>query len=155
MTDDPSLKTLLAWFASEVSDSIPVRLTSRETNEGGTPEWSGGLRHYLTGNPCATDKDGWVTSRLRCRLSGLYRHGGQDKHRAEFLYRLAASNGDWLTAVRSKNYSTSHWPEHECQAYAHASLRILWRLMQSEPVRYVPGPRIEKSESQHRAEEAA
>jgi hypothetical protein len=162
MTDEPkSLGQYVAWYRREVADlPVPIRLHSRDTDSGGTPDWSGGLRAWLSGNPCSVDREGYVISWLRCRLGELYRHGGKDKRRSEFLWRLAYNDGDWLTAVRSSSradrqgeYTRSHWPETECARYAEASLRILWRLMQSEPVRYVRPP-VEKSESQHRAEEA-
>ena len=159
MTGEPrNLSALIRWYSEAVGDAIPTRLHSRQMSEGGTPEWHAAFRAWLLAHPAATAREGYIRSPLRYWLWVLHRNGGRDKRRAEFLWRLAYADGDDMDAVHGR-LSMSEWGQDMAEAYAIASLRILWRMMQSEPVKFERGPSTVvdqgKSESQHRAEEAA
>jgi len=151
------LAALVRWFLAESADDIPARTHNRETDAGGVPEWHAAFRAWLTAPPDAVDKEGYVRSPLRFWLWKMRGNGGKDSRRAEFLFRLAVLGGDWQEAVHARR-SMSKWKGDMAEAYALASLRIFWRLMQQEPRKFVGDPkglaerRIGKSEAQHAAE---
>lgn len=159
MTDEPkNLAGLLHWYRDMVGDRIPARLHDRDTDGGGNPQWHSAFRAYLTAHPRATDREGYVRDPLSFWLWTLSRSGGKNKRRAEFLYRLAVLDFDWLEAVHARR-SMSKWADDMAEDYALASLRKLWRMCQTEPQPHVREPRTVvdqgKSEAQHHAEGAA
>ncbi len=153
MNDEPqSLSALLHWFRGVVGDRIPIRIHNRDTDDGGYLQWHGAFRAYLTAHPMATDREGFIRDPLAFWLWQMSRKGAKAKRRGEFLFRLASLDFDWLEAVHGRR-QMSAWSADMAEDYAHASLRILWRMYQSEPVKF-ERKRIEKSEAQVSAEEA-
>ncbi len=154
MTDEPqSLAALLHWYRGVVGDRIiPIRIHNRDTDDGGYLQWHGAFRAYLTAHPMATDREGFIRDPLAFHLWQMAGKGAKGNRRAEFLYRLACLDFDWLAAVHARP-KMSGLAVDMCEAYAHASLRILWRMCQSEPVKFER--KTEKSEAQLDAEEAA
>jgi hypothetical protein len=142
---------LVRWFREASSDDLPVRTHSRDTDAGGVPDWHASFRAWLTAHPTAVDREGHVRSPFRFHLWVMSRGGWSGRVRAQFLYRLAVLDGDWLAAVRVAQMLTEDG-EVMARDFATETLRQFWRRMQSEPRREVGGP---KSESQHRAEEAS
>ena len=154
MNDEPKrLDDLIVFYRDVVGDSIPGRLHNRDTDDGGNPQWHGAFRAYLTAHPRTTDREGYVRDPLAFWLWTLQRGGPKNRRRALFLYRLARLDFDWLEAVHARR-SMSQWREDMAEDYAEASLRVLWRKMQEEPVLYVKPP-IDKSDAQRDAEAAA
>ena len=154
MSSEPtSLHSLIAWYREAVDDTIPTRLHNRDIDDGGNPQWHGQFRAYLTAHPCVTDKEGYVRDKLAFWLWTMSRGGPKNKRRAEFLHRLAVLDFDWLEAVHARR-SMSKWAGDMAEDYTVASLRILWRKMQSEPEIRVRPP-VDKSDAQKDAEAAA
>ena len=148
-----TLSPLIAWYQGVVSDAIPVRVHNRLTDAGGAPEWHGEFRAFLTAHPKAIDKEGYVRDPLAFWLWTMHRGGPKNKRRALFLFRLAHLDFDWLEAVHARK-SMSKWREDMAEDYTVASLRVLWRRMQSEPEIRVRPPK-DKSDAQKDAEAAA
>jgi hypothetical protein len=133
------------------ADDIPARIHSRDIDAGGAPQWHGAFRAWLTAPPSAVDREGHVRSPFRFWLWVMAGEGRSGRVRAEFLHRLAMFDGDWLAAIRVVTPVTDDG-EVMARDFAVVSLQRFWRNMQTEPRRMEGGP---KSESQHRAEEAA
>ena len=146
------LAGLIGWFMGEVADDIPVRLHSRDTADDGDPEWHPAFRRYIAGHPGAYDRDGEVHSPLRFWLWVMQGESWENRVMAEFLYRLARYEGDYLEAVRVVQPLTEDG-EILARSFARDALRRFWRRMQTTPRR---GVRVrDKSEAQHAAEEGA
>ena len=173
MTDD-SLRPLLAWFASEVSDAIPIRLVSRDLDAGGAPELHAAFLAWLDAPDTALDREGYVKFPFRYWVWRMGDGDGRAGKRARFCWLLAACDFDWRRAVRLNLGDT---PEDAAHTYVIATLSRLRGLMYDrdgtphQPVVTKRGACAEKgcqnktshyrcrdhekSESQHRAEEAA
>ena len=146
---EPShLAALVRWFMDAAQDDIPVRIHSRDTDDGGTPQWHGSFRVWLMAHPAVTDREGYVRSPFRFWLWVMRGESRQGRVGAEFLYRLAVFEGDWLTAARTITPLTDDG-EVMARAFALMTLQAFWRRMQTEPRRPAPKP---KSEAQHVAE---
>ena len=146
------LPALVRWFMLAAQDDIPVRIHSRETAENGNPEWHARFRAWLMAHPRTFDRDGDVISPFRFWLFVMKSESRQGRVAAEFLYRLACLDGDWLEACRTITPLTEDG-EVMARAFAVTSLQVFWRRMQSTPRRFVSGP--DKSEAQHAAESGA
>jgi hypothetical protein len=143
------LAALVRWFMDAAADDIPVRLHSRDTADDGDPEWHPRFRAYLMAHPAAVDREGHVRSPFRWWLWIMRNEGRENRVMADYLYRLARFDGDWLAAARSITPLTEDG-EIIAKAFAVAALQRFWRRMATEPRRHV-----EKSEAQHTAEESA
>lgn len=145
------LAALVKWFMDAAADDIPRRMHSRAYNEMGTPEWHGSFRAWLMSHPATTDDDGYVMSPFRFWMWEMKSEGRAARIGAEYLYRLACLDGDWLAAARTITPLTEDG-EMMARAFALLTLQGFWRRMQSEPRKFVRRP---KSEAQLTAEEAA
>jgi len=153
MTGEPKhLAALVHWFMGAAADDIPARLHSRDTAEDGDPEWHAAFRAYLMAHPGAVDREGHVRSPLRFWLWIMTNEGRENRVMADYLYRLARLDGDWLAAARTITPLTDDG-EVMARSFALAALQRFWRRMQTEPRRHIREP--QKSEAQHSAEEAA
>ena len=146
------LPALVRWFMLAAQDDIPVRIHSRETAEDGDPEWHASFRSWLTAHEAAVDREGNIRSPFRFWLWIMGNEGRENRVMADYLYRLAHCNGDWLAAARSITPLTEDG-EVMAKAFAVAALQRFWRRMATEPRRHVREP--QKSEAQHVAEESA
>jgi len=145
------LAALVRWFMDAAADDIPIRLHSRDTADDGDPEWHPRFRAYLMAHPAAVDREGHVRSPFRFWLWVMRGESRQGRVGADFLYRLAVLEGDWLSAARTIT-PLSRDGEIIARAFAVATLQAFWRRMQTEPRRHVSGP---KSEAQAVAETSA
>lgn len=153
MSGEPRhLAALVRWYMDAVGDDIPVRLHSRDTAEDGDPEWHPAFRAWLMAHPAAVDREGYVRSPLKFWLWLMTNEGRENRVMADFLYRLARLEGDWLAAARTITSLTDDG-EVMARVFAVATLQKFWRRMQTEPRRHVREP--QKSEAQHAAEENA
>jgi len=144
------LAALVRWFMDEAESAVPVRLHSRDTADDGDPEWHASFRRYILGHPGITDDDGDILSPFRWYLWVLERGGLSGRIRAEFLYRLAMLEGDWLTAARTFTPLTEEG-EVLVRPFAVETLQMFWRMMQTTPRKNVQ-PSREKSDAQLDAE---
>ena len=144
------LAGLVRWFMAAARDDVPLRIHSRDTADDGDPEWHPSFTAWLVAHPAAVDREGHVKSPFRFWLWVMRGQGQSGRVRAEFLYRLACLEGDWLAAARTIT-PLSDDGEVVARDFAVASLQQFWRRMQSEPRRHVREP--QKSEAQHAAEE--
>jgi hypothetical protein len=174
VTDEqPSLSSLVRWFASEVGDAIPVRLHSRDTDSGGVPEFHQAFVQWLDAPDGALDREGYIKFPLRYWISRMGDQGRAGK-RARFCWLLAQCDFDWRRAAFLNKSAADDDAAHD---YARATLLRLRGLMYDadgtphQPVISKRGQCAEKgcvnktshyrcrdhekSESQHRAEEAA
>ena len=152
MTSQPThLAALVRWYMDATSDDIPVRLHNRETADDGAPQMHPSLRAYLMAHPAAYDREGHVRSPFRFWLWVMRGESRQGRVGAEFLYRLACLEGDWLAAARTITPLTDDG-EVMARAFAVVTLQAFWRRMQTEPRRHARAP---KSEAQHAADSAA
>lgn len=152
MQGEPThLAALVRWFMDEAAADIPVRLHSRDTAEDGDPEWHASFRSYLMAHPAAVDREGEVRSPFRFWLWIMRGESRQGRVGADFLFRLAYLQGDWLAAVKTLTPLTEDG-EVMARVYALSTLQAFWRRMQCEPRRMARAP---KSEAQVAAEEAA
>jgi len=152
MKGEPThLAALVRWFMEVAAEDIPCRLHSRDTDAGGTPQWHGSFRARLTAHPAAVDREGHVRSPFRFWLWVMRGESRQGRVGAEFLYRLACLEGDWLAASRTIT-PLSDDGEIMARAFALVTLQAFWRRMQTAPRRPASKP---KSDAQHAAEEAA
>lgn len=146
------LAGLIRWFMDEAEHDTPGRLHSREIADDGDFEWHASFRAYLMAHPGATDREGEVRSPFRFWLWVMQGEGLENRVMAEFLYRLARCDGDYIDAVRVVQPLTEDG-EVIARSFALVALQRFWRRMQTTPRRAVR-PK-EKSEAQHAAEEGA
>jgi hypothetical protein len=144
------LAALVRWFMDAARDDIPIRIHSRDTAEDGDPQWHPSFQTWLLAHPAATDREGHVKSPFRFWMWVMSREGRDNRVMAEWLYEVACAEGDWLGCCRRMTPLTDDG-EVMARAFAVTALQRFWRYMQRDP--YPNAPR--KSESQHRAEEAA
>jgi len=130
------LGELIRWFRRETELAYPARIHSRDYSEGGTPEWHGAFRAWLLAHPGSTDREGDIKNPYRFWLWSMANGGRSGRVGAEYLYRLACLDGDWLAAARTFTPLTAEG-EHLARAYAIATLRRFWRRMQTVPHREV------------------
>lgn len=158
MTDEPkSLSSLISWFRHEWQAEMGTgKIHSRDTDEGGAPDWHARFKALI-------EAENLRSFPVRYHLAGMARASRRGTRRAEFIFRLACTDYDVLATVRAT--SPAGFDEHGedwALDYAEMCLRRLWRKVtdvaandpsDGRPRRYLP--RTGKSESQHRAEEAA
>lgn len=161
MTEPPkSLSALVRWFAEAWAAEMPQRLHSRDMDEGGNPQWHAAFRSYLAG--LDEDKEGDITRPVRTHWRQLAHSSGRGGRRARWLFVLACSGFDWLVACRRIGPidGLGAWGDDMALDYATATLAGFYERCRSEPRKFVRAPRgalsrVGKSESQHKAEEAA
>ena len=147
MTGEPThLAALVRWFMLAAQDDIPVRIHSRETAEDGDPEWHASFRSWLMAHPAAVDREGHVKSAFRYWLYVMHGEGRDNRVGAEFLYRMACLDGDWLAAARTITPLTRDG-ETMARAFAFVTIKRFWRYMD----RALPDPKSASSR-QHRAD---
>ena len=145
------LAALVKWFREAASDDIPTRIHSRDTADDGAPQFHPSFRSWLMAHPAAMDREGNIRSPFRFYLWRMRSESRQGRVGAEFLYRLACLDGDWLAAARTITTRTDDG-EVMARVFAVSTLQAFWRRMQTEPRRPSNKP---KSEAQHAAEEGA
>jgi len=145
------LAALSRWYMAAAADDIPVRIHSRDTADDGAPQLHPSFRGWLMAHPAACDREGHVRSPFRFWLWVMKGESRQGRVGAEFLYRLACLDGDWLAAARLITPLTDDG-EVMARIYTVATLQAFWRRMATEPRRPAPKP---KSDAQHSAEESA
>lgn len=168
---------LAAWFRHRWAVSLPDRLHVHEFDASGSPRQTGAFVRELTsewpprgkggrpytgwdaqGEPLNIDEDGKTIDRFRYWLEWmLVRSSGREQEQAERLVRWAFLGFDARALAASETV-----PAEFMEAYLERALRTLYRHCQVEPVRFAICPECrrgtcscaDKSESQHRAEEA-
>jgi len=149
-----SLYALLQWYRGLISDRIPSSLHSRDLDDGGGPAFSGAFKSYLYAPPYGVDDEGHVLDPLKHCLWRMRKSGGKDARRAAFLYALARADFDPFLAVKA-SHDTSRYIKDMADDYARASLAILYRNFQLDPVVEDRVKPADKSEAQINAETAA
>jgi hypothetical protein len=167
VTEPHSLRDLVAWHRAAWESEMPQRLHSRATDAGGGPDWHGEFRAYLYGAVTAVDDDGEARRPAHLVWTRWANGHGSNATRARFLHHLAFLGGDieaaWLATMPAQRRAKLVGIESvACSDFAYETLRRFYREVTRPPVVY-SGPRRErsvtdrvgKSESQHRAEDAA
>jgi len=144
------LSALIRWYLSEVAAEAPQRLHQRGLNEMGAPEWHGSFRAWLLARAFVTDVHGDLRYPCAFWLRLWAGEGRESRIGAEYLFRLACLDGDWLAAARTITPLTEDG-EIMARVYTVTVLQRFWRQMQTLPHKFVPGPR---SEAQVTAEES-
>ena len=122
MSRPTSLQSYLRWFREEVEDAVPARIHSKDIDDGGSPQWHGAFRAWLTAHPAAEDREGNLLSPLRYWMWRL-----RDPRYA-FLLRLIATEFDWRWAGRLSLVAE----EQAAHDYCRETLRRLHRLMYTD-----------------------
>ena len=173
-----NLGELLGWFEAAIWAENPSDIHSSDVwrdygEEGqggsrlGTPRWSDGFRRYIEAarwwdppdkdeqgkdkKPAwlETDPDGYFLRPLQVALVKIARGAGgypAQPEVARWLVHLAQRRFDWQAAGAAEG-----WSEAQARFTYEGALRLLWRVYRERS----NGRPKEKSESQHRAEEAA
>lgn len=136
----------LAWFRRAWEDEPdPLRLTTRELDGLGAPQWSDPFRRYIhaacivndgaeRSHPCMTDGHGYYAYPMHCALWKLsHGSGGHDPRplTARWLFRLGMNGGNIVGATAGTV------PGDMMDAYALGALTILWRVYAAFPGRRV------------------
>jgi hypothetical protein len=160
--DPRNMADLLRWFREAWTSEMPARLHDRGHEEDGSPHWHAAFRSYIAGSDWATDQDGSVLRPVRAHFSGWAHSSGRNCLRARLLFVLACHDFDPAAAWEAlRGPAVTDWDHMHREDTTEATLRRFWRACQHEPRRFLPPrdrgalARVGKSESQHRAEEAA
>jgi hypothetical protein len=163
------LHGLLRWYRHEWHAEMGSgRIHVRDTDEGGDLEWHQ-LFAQIVELPGGTTPDGEPDTTgssstslpLRYHLHNMARNSARGRRRAEYLFSLACHDFDVRRAGLACSAVAGHDDAEDWLLdYAEMSLGRLYRATRDpahvdgdgRPRRYLP--RVGKSESQHRAEEA-
>lgn len=161
MTGEPrSLSAYLRWYREEVGDDIPVRIVTRQLDEGGAPQWHAAFNRWLTAHPAQEDKEGYILSPLRFWLFQMATVG-KARRRSRYCFILASCDFDWRFAGRVQGV----YDDDAAHDYTMETLHRLWGYMYhvapsvtGRPIVIANEPRREvkgKSDAQLDAEAAA
>lgn len=161
--EQPSnLHDLVRWFREAWESEMPTRLHSRDTDAGGSPDWHGEFKAYLTASVYAIDEEGSARRPMAVHWTRWSNSTGRDASRARFLYTLVCKGYSVPNAWQALKGTPTELGAVARDDFAYRTLARFWEVCQTPPRVYPPRPkedrkgalsRVGKSEAQHHAEE--